>query len=170
MTPQINGTLQSLKQEASGLSIDDCRNISVKEVKGAFGEMMDEAKARVKDATVEIVETQAQEAIDHVAESVGVDKENIPQNGQFLSSVKKDLSRKGINDCRKFLAKELKGAVDGKIAETKASLKDAADKIDGALQSAASKFSEAQSALKDVAAGIKVANGRKVLMKDHEDN
>ena len=69
------------------MSIDDCRNISVKEVKGAFGEMMDEAKARVKDATVEIVETQAQEAIDHVAESVGVDKENIPQNGQVLKSV-----------------------------------------------------------------------------------
>ena len=64
------------------MRIDDCKKVSVKEVKGAVGEMMDEArsrledysgekmdeaKARLEDAAVELVETQAQDAIDHVA-------------------------------------------------------------------------------------------------------
>ena len=63
------------------MNIDDCKKVSVKEVKGAVDEMMDEAKARfegfvgekmneakarLEDAAIEMVETQAQEAKNHV--------------------------------------------------------------------------------------------------------
>ena len=64
------------------MRIDDCKKVSVKEVKGAICETMDEAKvrledysgekmnevkARLEDAAVELVETQVQDVIDHVA-------------------------------------------------------------------------------------------------------
>ena len=64
------------------MRIDDCKKVSVKEVKGAIsetmdeaksrledfaGEKMNEAKARLEDAAVELVETQVQDVIDHVA-------------------------------------------------------------------------------------------------------
>ena len=45
---QINEALQSVKQQTSGLSIDDCRKVSVKEVRNAVIMVMDEAKARVE--------------------------------------------------------------------------------------------------------------------------
>ena len=76
------------------MSIDDCKQVSVKEVKGAIGKMMDEAKARVQgfagkkmneakarleDKAVEIIESKAHEAIDHVADTIGLDKQMTAQ-------------------------------------------------------------------------------------------
>ena len=122
MTPQINGTLQSLKQEASGFSIDDCRNISVKELKSAVGEMKHEAKGslkslaveqieenkeRVVDAAVGIVEDKAQETIDHVAETIGVDKQMTPLIGGALQSLKQKASELSIDDLRKVSAQKV---------------------------------------------------------------
>ena len=43
------------------------------------GEKMNEAKARLEDAAVEIIESKANEAIDLVADSIGLDKQMTSQ-------------------------------------------------------------------------------------------
>ena len=53
----------------------------------AIGQI-EENKEIIVDAAVGIVEDKAQEAIDHVAESIGIDKQMTPQIGEALQSVK----------------------------------------------------------------------------------
>ena len=48
-------------------------------VQGFAGEKMNEAKARLEDKAVEIIESKAHEAIDHVADKIGVDSKMTAQ-------------------------------------------------------------------------------------------
>ena len=85
------------------MSTDDCKNISVKDLKSAAIENLHEAKGSLKSAAVEqiednkerlvdaavgIVEDKAQEAIDHVAETIGIDKQMTPSISGSLQSIK----------------------------------------------------------------------------------
>ena len=70
MTPQINGTLQSLKQEASELSIDDLRKVSVKKVQDAVSEKIHEAKGNIKGSIVEKIEETKAKLLDAAVQKV----------------------------------------------------------------------------------------------------
>ena len=103
------------------MSIDDCKNIPVKElgsvakekmsdvkgtlkdtasavveeikaneeqIKDAAGAAAEEVKERLEDAAVEMIEIKAQEAIDEIADSIGIDKQMTPQIGGALQSVR----------------------------------------------------------------------------------
>ena len=76
------------------MSIDDLRNISAEELKSAAKENLTEAKGslkdaaaeqieenkeQLKDAAIDIAETYAEEAIDHVADSIGLDSQMTSQ-------------------------------------------------------------------------------------------
>ena len=56
IVPQVSGVLKSARKEASGMSISDCKNISVKELKSAAKEKTIEAKGSLKGAAADLIE------------------------------------------------------------------------------------------------------------------
>ena len=78
-----------------------------------------------------MLESKAQEAIDHVADSIGIDSHIVPQVSGVLKSAREEASDVSINDLRNISVKELKSTTKETIAEAKGSLKDfAAEQIE----------------------------------------
>ena len=115
IVPKVDGVLQSARKEARNIDIkntslkeigsaakekmsdvkgclNDAASAAAEEIKAnkeqikdAAGAATEEMKEKLEDAAVEMIETKAQEAIDEIADSIGVDKEKIQIDGALQS-------------------------------------------------------------------------------------
>ena len=80
----------------------------------------------MKDKAVEIAEDKIQEAIDHVAEEIGVDGQIVPKVGGVLQSARKEAHNINIKDVKNISLKEIGSVAKEKMSDVKGTLKDAA--------------------------------------------